>query len=299
MSTSIYVGNLSYSTTEDTVYSFFGRTGALDRVRMLTSPGSERPRGACVVAFKDAASAEAAVRDLQGASLDGRALSIRPFYKDGPPARDRGAGQQAYPQQERQDGRSSRYRPYDASSGAGADEPSILVGNLSYGTTEGTLRAHFGQFGAIESLRMEVYSDTGKPKGSAVVTFRDASSAQAAIQACEGTMLDGRTMHLRPYFTKGAPANGGSGGRAGAQQYGGYGGGQGSGVVVQVANLPFTATWHDLKDTFNRVGSVLRADTTRGAGTVSFRTMEEAQAAVSQLQGADLGGRPMSLKVMH
>lgn len=292
MSESIYVGNMSYSTTEDTVYSFFGRVGAIDRVRMLTAAGSDRPRGACVVSFKAAGSAEAALRDLNGATLDGRALSLRPFYKEGPPPReDRQGG--GYSRAPRQDAPSSRYaQSYDAASAA--DEPSILVRNLSYATTESTLHARFGPFGTVESVRMEVYSDTGKPKGSAIVTFRDPSSAQAAIQACDGTELDGRTLHLRPYFTKGAPAHmGGGGGGRGAAPHGG------AGVVVQVANLPFTATWRELKDTFNRVGSVLRADTTRGAGTVSFRTMEEAQFAVAQLQGADLGGRPMSLRVLH
>ena len=294
MTESIYVGNMSYSTTEDTVYSFFGRTGAIDRVRMLTSAGSDRPRGACVVSFKAAASAEAALRDLNGATLDGRALSLRPFYKEGPPPREDRQG--GYSRAPRQDAPSSRYaQSYDPASAA--DEPSILVRNLSYATTESTLQGRFGPFGTVESVRMEVYSDTGKPKGSAIVTFRAPSSAQAAIQACDGTELDGRTLHLRPYFAKGAPAHmGGGGGRA--APHGGAGNGQG-GVVVQVANLPFTATWRELKDTFNRVGSVLRADTTRGAGTVSFRTMEEAQFAVAQLQGADLGGRPMSLRVLH
>jgi hypothetical protein len=74
--------------------------------------------------------------------------------------------------------------------------------------------------------------------------------------------------------------------------------GTGAGVVVAVGNLPFSSTWRDIKDVFNQVAPVLRADiTSRGCGTVSFSTMDEAIAAVRELQGSDLGGRPMSVRI--
>jgi RNA recognition motif-containing protein len=200
-------------------------------------------------------------------------------------------------------------------------ETAVFVGNLAYASTEDSLRNLFGTVGAIQRVKVLVFSDTQRPKGAAIVTFEDASAAALAIEQLQGATLDGRQIALRPFFTNGPPqreggfrgeSRGGRGGDFGGRggfrggrggDFGGRGAGRapapsGGGVVVAVGNLPFSSTWRDLKDVFNQVAPVLRADiTSRGAGTVSFATMDEAMAVVKDLQGADLGGRPMSLRI--
>jgi cold-inducible RNA-binding protein len=194
-------------------------------------------------------------------------------------------------------------------------ERAVFVGNLAYASTEDTLRDLFCSVGAIQNIKVLVFSDTQRPKGAAVVTFAEPSAAARAIHDLQGATVDGRPIALRPFYTNGPPPrdggafrgrggdSGGRGGFRGGGDFGGRGGGRGpaphgAGVVVSVGNLPFSSTWRDIKDVFNQVAPVLRADmTSRGSGTVSFSTMDEAIAAVRELQGSDLGGRPMSVRI--
>jgi cold-inducible RNA-binding protein len=199
-------------------------------------------------------------------------------------------------------------------------ERAVFVGNLAYASTEDTLRDLFGSVGAIQNVKVLVFSDTQRPKGAAVVTFAEPSAAARAIHELQGASVDGRPIALRLFYANGPPPRegggafrgrgGDSGGRGGFRGGGDFGGqrggggrgpapyGTGAGVVVAVGNLPFSSTWRDIKDVFNQVAPVLRADiTSRGCGTVSFSTMDEAIAAVRELQGSDLGGRPMSVRI--
>ncbi|KAK9464668.1 RNA-binding domain-containing protein [Lipomyces arxii] len=96
----------------------------------------------------------------------------------------------------------------------------------------------------------------------------------------------------------------------GPAQYGEFagpaeGGGSGSrsGNQLFVGNLPFSVGWQDLKDFFRQAGNVVRADVfmgsdgrSRGRGTVSFETAEEARNAIQQLNGVELQGRPLDVR---
>lgn len=70
-----------------------------------------------------------------------------------------------------------------------------------------------------------------------------------------------------------------------------------------VSNLAWKTSWQDLKDKFRECGNVVYANVTRGEdgrskgwGIVEFETPDEAIAAVNQLNGADLGGRRISVR---
>jgi len=94
----------------------------------------------------------------------------------------------------------------------------IYVGNLSYETTEETLRDLFGQHGDVEEVAVISDRDTGRSRGFAFVTMPDAQQAQAAISALNGTDFEGRSLNVNEARQKSA----GSGGRGG----GGGGGGR-------------------------------------------------------------------------
>ena len=68
----------------------------------------------------------------------------------------------------------------------------LFVGNLSYSTTEETLKKHFEQCGTVESA--EPISDrmTGRPKGFGFVEMATEEEAQKAIETLNGSTLDGR-----------------------------------------------------------------------------------------------------------
>ena len=65
----------------------------------------------------------------------------------------------------------------------------IYVGNLSYNTTEDTLRTLFGEFGEVESVAVITDRYTGRSKGFG---FVEMTSEQAALEAIGG--LNGKVV---------------------------------------------------------------------------------------------------------
>ena len=97
----------------------------------------------------------------------------------------------------------------------------IFVGNLSYQTTEDDLRAAFQSYGAIERVSIITDRDTGQPRGFAFVEMANSAEAATAINALNGTELNGRAMNVNEARPKAAAGGGGGGNR------GGGGGGRG------------------------------------------------------------------------
>jgi cold-inducible RNA-binding protein len=82
----IYVGNLSFGTTEDSLRSIFQSYGPVDRVNVITDRDSGQPRGFAFVEMSADADANEAISGLNGTGLDGRSLSVseaRPKGSDG------------------------------------------------------------------------------------------------------------------------------------------------------------------------------------------------------------------------
>ena len=72
----------------------------------------------------------------------------------------------------------------------------VYAGNLSYNTTEATLRALFAEYGEIESVNLITDRDTGRPKGFAFVEMDTDEAAQAAISALNGKQVDDREIKV-------------------------------------------------------------------------------------------------------
>jgi cold-inducible RNA-binding protein len=74
--TNIFVGNLSYQTTQEELYAAFAQYGAVERVNIVTDRDTGQPRGFAFVEMTDAREAETAIQQLNGAELNGRALNV-------------------------------------------------------------------------------------------------------------------------------------------------------------------------------------------------------------------------------
>lgn len=72
----------------------------------------------------------------------------------------------------------------------------IYVGNMSYGTTEESLKALFTQFGEVSSVKLITDRETGRAKGFAFVAMNDNAAAQNAIDELNGKEFDGRTLRI-------------------------------------------------------------------------------------------------------
>jgi RNA recognition motif-containing protein len=72
----------------------------------------------------------------------------------------------------------------------------LYVGNLSYNTTEDTLRTLFAEFGEIESVNLITDRYTGRPRGFAFVEMSTEEAAQEAIRGLNGRMVDDREIKV-------------------------------------------------------------------------------------------------------
>jgi len=72
----IFVGNLSFGVTEESVRSLFETHGTVDRVNICTDRDSGQPRGFGFVEMTNDAEAAKAITAINGHELDGRALNV-------------------------------------------------------------------------------------------------------------------------------------------------------------------------------------------------------------------------------
>jgi len=76
MSNRLYVGNLSFNTTEESLSSAFSAIGEVRETTIVMDRETGRSRGFGFVAMADAGTAQRAISELNGSELDGRALRV-------------------------------------------------------------------------------------------------------------------------------------------------------------------------------------------------------------------------------
>jgi len=102
----------------------------------------------------------------------------------------------------------------------------VYVGNLSWNTTDDSLRQAFSDFGQVTDSIVMRDRDTGRSRGFGFVTFGTSQEADAAINGLNEQELDGR--RIRVNLANARPSGGGGGGGGGYSR-GGGGGGYGGG----------------------------------------------------------------------
>ncbi|HTS47875.1 MAG TPA: RNA-binding protein [Bryobacteraceae bacterium] len=88
----IFVGNLSFGSTEDGIRSLFEQYGAVERVNLVTDRDTGQARGFGFVEMTNGTEADRAISELNGRELDGRALNVN----EARPKPERGSGGGGY-----------------------------------------------------------------------------------------------------------------------------------------------------------------------------------------------------------
>ena len=104
----------------------------------------------------------------------------------------------------------------------------IYVGNLNYDTDNVSLDEMFKPYGTVASAQVIMDRETGRSKGFGFVEMSSETEAKAAIDALNGTEINGRAITVneaKPRTDR--PRSGGGGGGGGGR--GGFGGGGGRG----------------------------------------------------------------------
>jgi cold-inducible RNA-binding protein len=74
--TNIFVGNLSFRTTQEDLLAAFSQFGNVERVNIVTDRDSGQPRGFAFVEMTERREAENAIAQLNGSELGGRTLNV-------------------------------------------------------------------------------------------------------------------------------------------------------------------------------------------------------------------------------
>lgn len=84
----IFVGNLDFGATEQSIRELFEPYGAVERVNIITDRDTGQPRGFAFVEMTNANEADRAITALNGSNLGGRALNVN----EARPKTERGGG---------------------------------------------------------------------------------------------------------------------------------------------------------------------------------------------------------------
>ncbi|MEO8595423.1 MAG: RNA-binding protein [Candidatus Solibacter sp.] len=97
----------------------------------------------------------------------------------------------------------------------------IFVGNLSFGTTENSVRSMFEAYGSVDRVNIVTDRDTGQARGFAFVEMSVDAEGNNAINGLNGKDVDGRTLNVneaRPKTDRGSGGGGSRGGGGGSRQ---------------------------------------------------------------------------------
>jgi cold-inducible RNA-binding protein len=97
----------------------------------------------------------------------------------------------------------------------------IYVGNLSFATSEETVRALFEAHGTVDRVKIARDRDTGQPRGFGFVEMSNDNEAEQAMAALNGRDVDGRTLNVNEARPK--TERGFGGGNRGGNRSGGGG----------------------------------------------------------------------------
>ena len=79
----IYIGNLSFNTTEDILKSLFTEFGDVESVKVIKDRGSGTPKGFGFIEMPSNSEADQAIKALNGNRIDGKNIKVKPADSGG------------------------------------------------------------------------------------------------------------------------------------------------------------------------------------------------------------------------
>lgn len=145
----------------------------------------------------------------------------------------------------------------------------VYIGKVNYKTNARDLEDEFARYGRIRDFIMR--------DGFAFATFESSRDAEEAVRDMDGRRFDGAKLIVE--FAK---DRGEKGGDRPARPRGEH--------VVHVEGLADRTSWQDLKDHFKAVADVTRSDVNQGKGVIEFRSRDDLEKAIKELDGSELKG---------
>lgn len=170
---SIWIGNLSYETTEEDLRTFVTSKSTIDTneiTRVKLPKNGRKNRGFAYMDLNNETNMHIAIT-LSEQELNGRKLLIK-------------------------QGSNFEGRPAVVEKEGNPPSKILFVGNLAFDTTEELLETHFRHCGEIARIRMATFEDSGKCKGFAFLDFKDEAGPTAALKDRNCKRMMGRPLRM-------------------------------------------------------------------------------------------------------
>ena len=173
----IFIKNLSYSTTEESLRNYFKKYGEVESTKIVYDKETGRSKGVGFCKFKNPSSAEKVINSGQ-LELDGRPIGITLSN-------------------EKPEKKQVQFKKTENFTG---EKFSVFVGNLSFKSNEDGLKKLFSDCGNILDIRITKNKE-GKSKGFAHIDFDSQEGMNNAISK-NGFILDGRELRVDKSVSK-------------------------------------------------------------------------------------------------
>jgi len=202
----LFVGGMSWQTTEDTMSSYFSRFGEVEECIVMKDRNTGNPRGFGFIKFKDPECVDQ-VLSAKPHVLDDKAVDVKPCAP-----------------KDVQQKRNQEDAEFTSSH-------KIFIGGLPRDITEGEVKAFFSSFGSISDVSFAISKDDGKNKGFGFITFDDPSAAAAVVDQhyhdLNGKKVEAKSAQTREQIRRQGGGKFQNGNGYGSGGYGGYDGGYG------------------------------------------------------------------------
>ena len=186
----LFVKNMSYESSEKSLKSFFSKYGTVTNVKILKRDDG-KSKGIGFVGFSSRKEAQSAIDDADNLNCDGRTVQVS-YSNDKKP--DRGGDRDRGSDRGGSRGGNDRGGDRGGSRGGNDSGNTVFMGNLSFKTSEDSIRKFFRDCGKIADIRIAKNPD-GKMKGFCHVEFADTEAANSAVQK-NGQDLDERQVKI-------------------------------------------------------------------------------------------------------
>ncbi|PRP76193.1 hypothetical protein PROFUN_13739 [Planoprotostelium fungivorum] len=206
VSNRVYVGNLAFKTTWQTLKDHFKPCGKVLHADIFSNGGWSK--GCGIVEFETPEEAARSIRELTDSELEGRKIFVREDREEkkvGRPAGGVGGREPGFNRNQggyKADKDYSRDRDYSREERPArkpkSTEPTsqLFVGNLPFSTTSADLEKYFAPYGKL--VRAEVLNgQDGRSRGQGIVQYESLAEAQKAIQELDGTNFQNRRIDVR------------------------------------------------------------------------------------------------------
>lgn len=193
-SNTVFVGNLSWETSDDSLLALFEELGA-NKATVVMDNYTGRSRGYGYVTFESTESAEAAISKFHDSDLDGR--TIRCEIKGQPAVEYSG---------ERRAPRARREKVND-------DDRRLYLGNLAWELEDEDLVDLCTKYGTVERARVIMNQETGMSRGFGFVTMSSPEETRAVVDELHDLNVNGRYLKVNMAIEGGKPGGGSSGPR--------------------------------------------------------------------------------------